>query len=34
MARETRQMQIWSDEFGRQYTDRNALDVDASDALF
>ena len=30
----TRQIETWTGEFGRAYTDRNALDVEALDALY
>jgi pseudaminic acid biosynthesis-associated methylase len=31
---ETAQTEVWKGEFGREYTDRNTLDVDALDALY
>src|SRR5689334_17252546 len=30
----TTQIETWTGQFGRDYTDRNALDVDALDALY
>lgn len=34
MGDQTQQMQVWSGEFGREYTDRNTLTLEELDALY
>jgi pseudaminic acid biosynthesis-associated methylase len=34
VSADTAQTQVWRGEFGREYTDRNTIDVDALDALY
>ena len=34
MSDQTQQMQVWSGDFGREYTDRNTLTLDELDALY